>query len=53
MKDRILAELRKLRDKHAAKFNYDLDAIAADLRKREKNVPRKLVNRKARKIVKK
>ncbi len=30
MKDTIIAELRKIRDAHAAKFNYDFDAIADD-----------------------
>ncbi|HMP81084.1 MAG TPA: hypothetical protein PKA41_00065 [Verrucomicrobiota bacterium] len=35
MKDPIIAELRKIRDAHAAKFNYDFDAIAADWFKQE------------------
>ncbi len=52
MKDTIIAELRKVRDQHAARFNYDLDAIAADLQKREKSTPRKLVNRKPRRVAK-
>ena len=30
MKDPIIAEIRRIRDAHAAKFNYDFDAIAAD-----------------------
>ena len=53
MKDTIIAELRKVRDEHAAKFNYDLDAIANDLRKREKGMARKLVSRRPRRIAKK
>lgn len=53
MRDTIIAELRRIRDQHAAKFNYDIDAIAADLQKREKLSPGKLVNRKPRKIAKK
>ena len=35
MKDPIVAELRKIRDAHAAKFNYDFDAIADDWLKQE------------------
>lgn len=35
MKEPIIAELRKIRDAHAAKFNYDFDAIAADWIKQE------------------
>lgn len=30
--DPIVEEVRRARNAHAAKFNYDLDAIAADLR---------------------
>jgi hypothetical protein len=36
MKDRIVEETRQARDAHAKQFNYDLDAICEDLRKREK-----------------
>ena len=35
MKDPIIAELRRIRDAHAAKFNFDFDAIAADWLKQE------------------
>jgi hypothetical protein len=35
MKDPIIAELRKIRDAHAAKFNNDFDAIARDWMKEE------------------
>ena len=31
MNDPIVAEVRKFRDEHARKFNYNLDAICADL----------------------
>ena len=40
-KDPIVAELHKLRVAHARKFNYDLDAMFEDLRRkqvRRKNV---------------
>jgi len=33
--DPIVAEVRRIRDAHAAKFNYDIRAIAEDLRSRE------------------
>jgi hypothetical protein len=32
----IVAEVRAIRDRHAGHFNYDLDAIYRDLKKREK-----------------
>jgi hypothetical protein len=31
-KDPIVEEVRKIREKHAAKFKYDLDAICRDLK---------------------
>ena len=34
--DPIVTEVRKIRDRHAAKFNYDLDAIYRDLKEKEK-----------------
>lgn len=33
--DPIVAEVRKIREAHAAKFNYDLDAIYRDLKSKE------------------
>jgi cytidylate kinase len=36
MKDPIVEEVRKYRQEHAAKFNYDLKAIVRDIREREK-----------------
>ncbi len=36
MEDPIIAEVRTIRDAHAAKFNFDLHAICEDLRKKEK-----------------
>ncbi len=33
--DPIVAEIRKGRREHAARFNYDIDAIAKDIRSRE------------------
>ena len=36
-KDPIVEEIRKIRKEHAAKFNNDLEAICADLKKKEKD----------------
>lgn len=34
-KDKIVEEVRKIREEHAAKFNYDLDSIYRDLKQAE------------------
>lgn len=36
MDDAIVAAVREVRNRHAAQFNYDLDAIYRDLKEREK-----------------
>ena len=36
MNDPIVDEVRRIRDEHAARFNYDLHAIFLDIKKREK-----------------
>jgi len=41
--DPVVEEVRKERDAHAAKFNYDLRAIYEDLKKQEKRSKRKFV----------
>ena len=41
--DPIVEEVRKVRNAHARKFNYDLQAIVADLRKQQKASKRKVV----------
>lgn len=43
--DPIVAEVRKAREAHAAKFNYDLLAICSDLRKKEKESCHPVVSR--------
>jgi hypothetical protein len=50
MKDPIISELRKVRDEYAARFNYDIDAMMEDLRKKEKQFPHKLAKLKPRKV---
>ena len=36
-KDEIVNQVRQARERHAAKFNYDLKAMIADARKRQKD----------------
>ncbi len=43
-KDRIVEEVRKVREEHAAKFGYDIDAIYRDLKKQEKRSKRKVIS---------
>ena len=33
--DDVIAEVRRIRDEHAARFGYDLEAIVCDFRSRE------------------
>jgi hypothetical protein len=42
--DPIVAEVRKIRDELAARFNYDVHAIGRDARKRERTSGHKVVN---------
>ncbi len=43
-RDPIVEDIRKTRQEHAARFNYDLDAIAADFKSREQEGPYKVVS---------
>ncbi len=42
--DAIVEEVRKIREAHAAKFTYQLHAICADLKEKEKNCGHPLVS---------
>ena len=42
--DPIVEEVRRIRDEHAASFNYDLRAIVADLQKRQASSDRPVVS---------
>jgi hypothetical protein len=42
--DEIVEEIHRIREEYAKSFNYDLDAIFADLRKKEAESGRKVVN---------
>jgi hypothetical protein len=46
LNDEIVEEVRKIRDNHAAKFNYDISAICADIRQKQAESGRKIVVRK-------
>lgn len=43
-KDTIVEDVRKVREEHAAKFNYNLDAIYQDLKKNQKKGGRRVVS---------
>ncbi|MFH0787191.1 MAG: hypothetical protein V2B13_06195 [Pseudomonadota bacterium] len=42
--DPIVEEVRAIRQKHAARFNYDIKKIAEDLNKKQKQAGRKIVS---------
>jgi len=44
MNDPIVDEVRRVRDAHAARFNYDLDAIFRDIKEQEKKSGRAFVS---------
>lgn len=44
MEDPILAEVRRIREEHAAQFDYDLDAIFAEYKRLEAESVRKHVS---------
>jgi hypothetical protein len=43
-KDPIVEEVRKFREAHARKFNYDLKRICKDLKEKEKNYGNRVVS---------
>ncbi|MBI3467881.1 MAG: hypothetical protein HY000_33150 [Planctomycetes bacterium] len=44
MNDPIVDEVRRVRDAHAARFNYDLEAIFQDIKDQERKSGRKFVS---------
>jgi hypothetical protein len=42
--DEIVEETRQARDRYAARFDYDLDAIYRDLKKQEEQNPEKFIS---------
>ena len=51
--DPIIEEVRTLRHARAAKFNFDIDAIAEDARKRESKSGHRVIQPPRRKSIKK
>ena len=43
-KDEIVEQVRQVREQQAAKLNFDLKAILADARKRQKDSGRRIVS---------
>jgi hypothetical protein len=43
-KDEIVEEIHRIREEYAKSFNYDLDAIFADLRKKQTESGREVVS---------
>jgi hypothetical protein len=43
-KDEVVEEVHRIREEYAKSFNYDLDAIFADLRKKKAESGREVVN---------
>jgi hypothetical protein len=52
MNDPIVEEVRKARQEHAKKFNYNLDDICLDLKKIEKKCGHKIVSLQPKKLIK-
>jgi hypothetical protein len=50
MNDPILDEIRGFRDEYAKRFNYDIDAMAQDIRHLEQDVSDRLVYRRPRPV---
>jgi hypothetical protein len=48
MTDPIVEEVRRVRDAHAARFNYDLDAIFQDIKEQERKSGHQFVSGTAR-----
>ena len=44
-RDPIVEEVRKAREEHAVKFNYDIDEIVKDIQGRQKKYGSRLVRR--------
>ena len=43
LNDEIVEEVRKVRDEHAAKFNYDISTICADIRQKQIESGREII----------
>lgn len=43
-KDEVLEEIYKIREEHAKSFNYDLQAICEDLRRKQSSSGRQIIS---------
>jgi len=43
-KDEVLEEIYRIREEHAKSFNYDLQAICNDLRKKQSTSSRRIIS---------
>jgi hypothetical protein len=48
-RDEIVEEVRKARDEYAAQFDYDLHAMARDLREKQEQSGKKIIRLKSKK----
>ncbi|MDR4497287.1 MAG: hypothetical protein MRK02_05085 [Candidatus Scalindua sp.] len=53
MKDPIVEEVRKFRDEHSKKFNYNLDAIWEDFKAHQLNCGHKIIRLQPKKLANK
>ncbi len=51
--DEVLEEIYKIREEHAKSFNYDLQAICDDLRKKQAESGRKIISKPLKQTVEK
>lgn len=50
MVDKIVEEVRRVREEHAERFGYDLEAIFADVQKQQRESGRELISFPAKRI---
>ena len=51
--DPIVQEIRKIREAHAARFNFDLKAICADLKQKERDCGHPVVSYPPKRVLRK
>jgi len=51
MNDPIIEEVRRIRDEHSRRFDYSLDAICEDYKKRQASIGKRLVRLSPRALV--
>ena len=48
--DEIVEEVRRVREEHAKRFNYDISAICADIRQKQIESKRKIISLKKKQL---